>query len=156
MFFIMIDDLGYNDIGYQSTDLGKVTPNLDKLAAGGVKVIHPFGCLPKQSQLCHVSASGGARLASSVRNRTNTYFRHDFSKYRNQNVDIDSFSVSRKSAGGAPLASAHQTRATNAGRILRGCFLVLLSPCTSVLYQERGDLVSVARAPAYTSFAFII
>jgi len=34
----MIDDMGYNDIGYQSTDLHSVTPNLDKLAAGGVKV----------------------------------------------------------------------------------------------------------------------
>ena len=39
IFFIMIDDMGYNDIGYQSIDLQGVTPNLDKLAAGGVKVI---------------------------------------------------------------------------------------------------------------------
>lgn len=38
VFFIMIDDMGWNDIGYQSTDLKDVTPNLDKLAAGGVKV----------------------------------------------------------------------------------------------------------------------
>ena len=34
----MIDDMGWNDIGYQSTDLVGVTPNIDKLAAGGVKV----------------------------------------------------------------------------------------------------------------------
>ena len=38
VFFIMIDDMGWNDIGYQSTDLVGITPNLDKLAAGGVKV----------------------------------------------------------------------------------------------------------------------
>ncbi len=40
VFFIMIDDMGFNDIGYQSIDLQGTTPNLDKLAAGGVKVIH--------------------------------------------------------------------------------------------------------------------
>ncbi|CAN0554641.1 unnamed protein product, partial [Laminaria digitata] len=38
VFFIMIDDMGWGDIGYQSTDLAGVTPNMDKLAAGGVKV----------------------------------------------------------------------------------------------------------------------
>lgn len=38
VFFIMIDDMGWGDIGYQSTDLVGVTPNMDKLAAGGVKV----------------------------------------------------------------------------------------------------------------------
>lgn len=39
VFYILIDDMGYNDIGYQSMDLQGTTPNLDKLAAGGVKVI---------------------------------------------------------------------------------------------------------------------
>lgn len=38
VFFIMIDDMGWNDIGYQSTDLFELTPNLDRLAAEGVKV----------------------------------------------------------------------------------------------------------------------
>lgn len=38
VFFIMIDDMGWDDIGYQSSDLVGITPNLDKLAAGGVKV----------------------------------------------------------------------------------------------------------------------
>ena len=38
VFFIMIDDMGWNDIGYQSTDMAKMTPNLDRLAASGVKV----------------------------------------------------------------------------------------------------------------------
>ena len=38
VFFFLIDDMGYGDIGYQSTDLSELTPNLDALAAGGVKV----------------------------------------------------------------------------------------------------------------------
>lgn len=38
VFFFFIDDMGWNDIGYQSTDLSELTPNLDKLAAGGIKV----------------------------------------------------------------------------------------------------------------------
>lgn len=38
VFFIMIDDMGWNDIGYQSTDLFELTPNLDKLASNGIKV----------------------------------------------------------------------------------------------------------------------
>lgn len=39
VFFIMIDDMGWNDIGYQSTDLYQLTPNLDKLASDGIKVL---------------------------------------------------------------------------------------------------------------------
>lgn len=39
VFFFLIDDMGFGDIGYQSTDLSQITPNLDALAAGGVKVI---------------------------------------------------------------------------------------------------------------------
>lgn len=38
VFFIMIDDMGWNDIGYQSTDLYELTPNLDRLASNGIKV----------------------------------------------------------------------------------------------------------------------
>lgn len=38
VFFIVIDDMGWDDIGYQSSDLKGITPNLDKLAADGVKV----------------------------------------------------------------------------------------------------------------------
>ena len=44
VFFILIDDMGYDDIGYQSTDLQGTTPNLDRLAAGGIKVM----CVPHQ------------------------------------------------------------------------------------------------------------
>ena len=38
VFFILIDDMGYGDIGYQSTDLSLLTPNLDALMSGGRKV----------------------------------------------------------------------------------------------------------------------
>lgn len=39
VFVFLIDDMGFDDIGYQSSDLSKMTPNLDALAAGGIKVI---------------------------------------------------------------------------------------------------------------------
>lgn len=38
VFFFLIDDMGFGDIGYQSTDLSELSPNLDALASGGVKV----------------------------------------------------------------------------------------------------------------------
>eukprot|EP00903_Cladosiphon_okamuranus_P009879 g9384.t1 len=54
MFFILIDDMGWNDIGYQSSDLRGVTPNLDKLAAGGVKMTDYYShtiCTPARASL---------------------------------------------------------------------------------------------------------
>lgn len=36
IIFVMVDDMGFNDIGYQSSDLGNVTTTLNKLAASGV------------------------------------------------------------------------------------------------------------------------
>eukprot|EP00752_Nemacystus_decipiens_P014913 g13276.t1 len=54
VFFIMIDDMGYNDIGYQSIDLQGVTPNLDKLAAGGIKMKEYYSmqiCTPARASL---------------------------------------------------------------------------------------------------------
>ncbi|CAM9815485.1 unnamed protein product [Pylaiella littoralis] len=54
VFFIMIDDMGWNDIGYQSTDLEHVTPNLNRLAAGGVKMSHYYSmsiCTPARAAL---------------------------------------------------------------------------------------------------------
>ena len=38
VFFILIDDMGWNDIGYQSKDLHAVTPNLNRMAAAGIRV----------------------------------------------------------------------------------------------------------------------
>ncbi|CAN0103419.1 unnamed protein product [Ectocarpus sp. 4 AP-2014] len=44
VFFVMIDDMGWNDIGYQSTDMHAVTPNLNRMAESGVKVCHRRRC----------------------------------------------------------------------------------------------------------------
>lgn len=38
VFFVYIDDMGWNDIGYQSSDVQAMTPNLNRMAEGGVKV----------------------------------------------------------------------------------------------------------------------
>ena len=38
VFFFLVDDMGHADIGYQSSDLRELTPNLNALAAGGIKV----------------------------------------------------------------------------------------------------------------------
>lgn len=38
VFFFLIDDMGWDDIGYQSTDLSEITPNLNNMAKNGVKV----------------------------------------------------------------------------------------------------------------------
>ncbi|CAM9134617.1 unnamed protein product [Ectocarpus sp. 12 AP-2014] len=54
VFFIMIDDMGWDDIGYQSVDLERVTPVLDKLAAGGVKMTNYYTmhtCTPARASL---------------------------------------------------------------------------------------------------------
>lgn len=80
VFMILIDDMGWNDIGYQSTDLSAMTPRLDALAAGGVKVgndtgRHQYYYCTKHSvlagivlrsnffyaTLCEVGAAKGAR-----------------------------------------------------------------------------------------------
>ena len=36
--FVMLDDVGFNDVGYASSDLGETTPFLDGLMADGVRV----------------------------------------------------------------------------------------------------------------------
>ena len=50
--FILADDYGWNDIGYHGSEIK--TPNLDSLAAGGVKLenyyVQPI-CTPTRSQL---------------------------------------------------------------------------------------------------------
>lgn len=54
VFFIMIDDMGWNDIGYQSTDLSHLTPNLDRLAANGIKLNQYYSqpiCTPARGAL---------------------------------------------------------------------------------------------------------
>ena len=50
--FVLADDYGWNDIGYHGSEIK--TPNLDGLAAGGVKLenyyVQPI-CTPTRSQL---------------------------------------------------------------------------------------------------------
>lgn len=52
ILLIIADDFGYNDIGYQGSEIK--TPNLDKLAGEGVKLenyyVQPI-CTPTRSQL---------------------------------------------------------------------------------------------------------
>ena len=38
VYLVLIDDAGYNDVGYQSADLGAATPFIDSLAAEGVRL----------------------------------------------------------------------------------------------------------------------
>ena len=50
--FVLADDYGFHDIGYHGSEIK--TPNLDRLAAGGVKLenyyVQPI-CTPTRSQL---------------------------------------------------------------------------------------------------------
>jgi hypothetical protein len=43
LVLLLADDQGWNDIGYQSTDLEACTPHLDSLAAAGVKLTNYYG-----------------------------------------------------------------------------------------------------------------
>lgn len=52
--FFLVDDMGYNDIGYQSEDIPNATPFLDSLAADGVKLTRyytEFECTPARAAL---------------------------------------------------------------------------------------------------------
>ncbi|CAM9530978.1 unnamed protein product, partial [Choristocarpus tenellus] len=54
VIFILVDDMGWNDMGYQSTDLAKLTPNLDAMAARGVKLGNYYSnnlCTPSRASL---------------------------------------------------------------------------------------------------------
>lgn len=52
--FIVVDDQGWNDVGYQSTDLYELTPTIDALAADGVKLTNYYSqqtCTPARAAL---------------------------------------------------------------------------------------------------------
>jgi len=52
--FVLVDDWGWNDVGWRSTYLSWTTPNIDRLAAEGVKLDNYFTayvCLPARSSL---------------------------------------------------------------------------------------------------------
>jgi hypothetical protein len=52
--FVLVDDWGWNDVGYQSTDLGDCTPHMDSLAESGVKLSNYYTqplCSPARAAL---------------------------------------------------------------------------------------------------------
>ena len=52
--FVLVDDWGYNDVGYRSTYMDWTTPNIDKLASQGVKLENyytAYYCMPARSSL---------------------------------------------------------------------------------------------------------
>jgi arylsulfatase A-like enzyme len=52
--FVLIDDWGYNDPGYQSTYLSWTTPNIDSLASEGIILKNYFSnqiCIPSRGAL---------------------------------------------------------------------------------------------------------
>ncbi|CAM9651393.1 unnamed protein product, partial [Discosporangium mesarthrocarpum] len=54
VIFILIDDMGWDDIGYQSSDLSNMTPTLDAMAAKGVKLSNYYSenvCTPARAAL---------------------------------------------------------------------------------------------------------
>ena len=54
IILFMVDDQGYNDIGYQSTDLDWATPFIDNLAGSGIKLDHYYTmhlCTPARASL---------------------------------------------------------------------------------------------------------
>ena len=52
--FVLVDDWGWNDVGWRSTYLSWTTPNIDRLASEGIKLDNYFTayvCLPARSSL---------------------------------------------------------------------------------------------------------
>jgi len=52
--FFLLDDMGWNDIGYQSTDMPLATPFMDELAATGLKMTKyytQYECTPARASL---------------------------------------------------------------------------------------------------------
>jgi hypothetical protein len=52
--FFVADDQGWNDVGYQSTDLNGLTPTIDSLAASGIKLTAYYTestCTPARASL---------------------------------------------------------------------------------------------------------
>ena len=54
ILFILADDQGFNDVGYNSNDLSGMTPTLDALAGEGIKLRQYYGqqlCTPARGAL---------------------------------------------------------------------------------------------------------
>lgn len=54
IIYVLVDDMGWNDVGYQSTDLVGISPHIDDLAGKGIK-LHQFYshhlCTPSRGSL---------------------------------------------------------------------------------------------------------
>ena len=72
LVFVVIDDAGYNDIGYQSDDLYNATPRIDVIAGMGIKLSNYYTnqvCSPSRSSLMtgrHAVALGMQHCAISA------------------------------------------------------------------------------------------
>lgn len=54
LILITLDDVGYNDVGWQSTDMPDVTPNMNKMAENGIILSNYYGqpsCSPARATL---------------------------------------------------------------------------------------------------------
>ena len=69
---ITFDDVGYNDLGYMSSDIPFATPNLDAMALGGVRLTNYYGqslCTPARTTLLSgkfVHRTGFSTLQASI------------------------------------------------------------------------------------------
>ena len=66
VYVVLIDDAGFNDVGYQSADLGAATPFVDSLAESGVQLKRYYthtSCTPSRSALRRRSSRERARSA---------------------------------------------------------------------------------------------
>jgi hypothetical protein len=66
---IVADDAGFNEFGFQNATRGLLTPNLDALAAGGVRLTHYYThplCSPTRSAMMTGRYSHRLGLQSSV------------------------------------------------------------------------------------------
>ena len=54
LVWVVLDDVGYNDVGYASSDLGLVTPFLDDLSTDGIRFAQLYGqpvCTPSRAAM---------------------------------------------------------------------------------------------------------
>lgn len=70
VIFVLIDDVGMNDMGVESTDLALVTPFMDSLASEGVRIAKHYSyqfCTPARVSLLFLVAMGSHGCCSSRR-----------------------------------------------------------------------------------------
>lgn len=68
VIFILIDDVGMNDFGPNSTDLSTMTPFMESLAADGVRISRHYSnhiCTPSRVSLVHYIQAKGLCAGNS-------------------------------------------------------------------------------------------